>query len=472
MKFASTRNKIARSIRASPETEVFDLAGYSASSCDELVQGAFVEPMDVAEQIRITFIVGAGKLGRQKYGEDLRRHLCDSLQRAGFDDDAGAACVNTCQGKFKYQHDTGKNLLKIHVFPRLVPVAAGAAAAEASAAAETEGEHSFEQLCLECDVDMFQRFERSRAPAWLQKKRMLSFLEGNLALLNRATEKLCTMQALDAKEQRAYDSMSSELLEEKISTVSRSLKKCVKEGRVTSEEKRHLIDAAEERLAENREQVEEVSATLRYLFPDAESTPPAAPSRDGDDDDAEEALEAISTKLAVLFGDGQTRPTLDGKQHKGLLKKVAKLNGAHRNLEARVDTLRAIEPITHEIRNSAELAELAVRMAPLERADCSASKKVALPQLQANFAALAEECRPWFCTDDEWRRELQSFKKRAKKGAKRGGKKKKGGARKGGSASASSWSQSRGGGKPQRSGRSGGGGGGGAFAGLMNSDSD
>ena len=458
-----SRNKIARSIRAGPESETFDLGGYTAARCDELVQAAFVEPLSVPAQIRITFIVGAGKLGRQKYGEALRKDFCDALQRGGFDDDAGAACTDACQGKFKYQHDTGQNLLKIHVFPRIALTGGGAASAAAEEEEESDA-HSFEQLCLECDVDMFQRFERSRAPAWLQKKRMLSFLEGNSALLASATAKLCASEALSASEQRAYDTLDAELLGEKISIVSRAIKKVVKAGAITSEEKRHLIDAAEEKLEENEAAAEELRATLTFLFP--EDGAAAGEVEGGGEGDS---VAAVAAKLAALFGEGKKRPVRDGKQHKALVHRLAKLEGAHRNLEARCDTLRAVQPITHELRNAQPLVELAVRMAPLERSDCPASKAKALPQLQANFLKMAEESRPWFSTDDEWRKALVAFKKRAKKMSKRGG---NGKSRAGkGGKSSSSWSQpSRGASRAAPKKKAGGSRGG--FGALMDSDSD
>ena len=340
-----SRNKIARSIRAGPESETFDLAGYTADRCDELVQAAFAEPLSVPAQIRITFIVGAGKLGRQKYGDALRKDFCDALQRADFDDDAGAACTDACQGKFKYQHDTGQNLLKIHVFPRITLLGGGGGAAAAAAEEEEEDEHSFEQLCLECDVDMFQRFERSRAPAWLQKKRMLSFLEGNSALLASATAKLCASEALSASEQRAYDTLDAELLGEKISIVSRAIKKVVKAGAITSEEKRHLIDAAEEKIDENESAAEELRATLVFLFPEDGAVGVAAGGAEGEGEGEGDAdgVAAVSEKLAVLFGEGKKRPVRNGKQHKALVQRLAKLEGAHRNLEARCDTLRAVQ---------------------------------------------------------------------------------------------------------------------------------
>ena len=110
-------------------------------------------------------------------------------------------------------------------------------------------------------------------------------------------------------------------------------------------------------------------------------------------------------------------------------------------------------------------------MAPLERTDCPASKAKALPQLQANFLQMAEESRPWFSTDDEWRKELVAFKKRAKKMSKRSGKNGKSRKAGKGGKSSSSWSQpSRGASRAAPKKKAGGSRGG--FGALMDSDSD
>ena len=69
--------------------------------------------------IRITLVVGAGKLGRQKYDPSALRTVTATLQSVGFVEDRGASCVSDCAGLFKFQHDTGKNLKTVVVFPKL-----------------------------------------------------------------------------------------------------------------------------------------------------------------------------------------------------------------------------------------------------------------------------------------------------------------------------------------------------------------
>lgn len=60
---------MAASIRAAAESETFDLAGHSPASIENIVTSAFSTPFSLPEMIRITFVVGAGKLSRQKYDD-------------------------------------------------------------------------------------------------------------------------------------------------------------------------------------------------------------------------------------------------------------------------------------------------------------------------------------------------------------------------------------------------------------------
>ena len=73
--------------------------------------------------VRVSFLVGAGKLGRQKYDKDLAKTLVGALRALGFDEDQGASCIPQCQGFFKHQHDTGRNLMLLHVFPKITEIA-------------------------------------------------------------------------------------------------------------------------------------------------------------------------------------------------------------------------------------------------------------------------------------------------------------------------------------------------------------
>jgi hypothetical protein len=69
--------------------------------------------------ISIKFVVGGGKLVRAKYNEDLTRWMKDALKSVGYTEDKSAAETYDSQGYYKQQHDTGKNLIFMTVFPRV-----------------------------------------------------------------------------------------------------------------------------------------------------------------------------------------------------------------------------------------------------------------------------------------------------------------------------------------------------------------
>ncbi|CAM9598067.1 unnamed protein product [Heterosigma akashiwo] len=101
------------------EAEEFDLAGYTESRVDTLISAAFGAPLPATDMVKITFVVGAGKLARQKYDANLQKWVCAALRNLGFQEDKGASCMIDCAGTYKSQHDTGKNIMTVIIFPNV-----------------------------------------------------------------------------------------------------------------------------------------------------------------------------------------------------------------------------------------------------------------------------------------------------------------------------------------------------------------
>ena len=109
---------MAASIRSSLDSSTFDLAGHDATSIQSITHDAFSTPFPpLDEMIRITFVVGAGKLSRQKYDAKAMQILTSALRELDYVEDRGAGCSFDCAGCFKTQHDTAKNLFTVVVFP-------------------------------------------------------------------------------------------------------------------------------------------------------------------------------------------------------------------------------------------------------------------------------------------------------------------------------------------------------------------
>jgi hypothetical protein len=107
---------------AAVAAETFDLANMSLSSIEHTIRDAFGGTDALWDApIRLTFITGAGKLARQKYDPKTALTITSILRNeCGYSEDAGASAIPECAGTFKLQHDTGKNLKTVIVFPKLI----------------------------------------------------------------------------------------------------------------------------------------------------------------------------------------------------------------------------------------------------------------------------------------------------------------------------------------------------------------
>ena len=67
------------------ESETFDLAGQNVTTIiTNTIQSAFRDPLPTTEMVRITFVTGAGKLGRQKYDDGAAKAVTLTLRELGF----------------------------------------------------------------------------------------------------------------------------------------------------------------------------------------------------------------------------------------------------------------------------------------------------------------------------------------------------------------------------------------------------
>eukprot|EP00434_Breviolum_minutum_P027766 symbB.v1.2.024560.t1/scaffold2334.1/size145401/2 len=78
---------LAGKVRRATESDEFDLSGYDQARCTELAKAAFSEAFPLKEMVRISFVVGGGKLVRQKYSDDLPKFMVNALSSVGFQED-------------------------------------------------------------------------------------------------------------------------------------------------------------------------------------------------------------------------------------------------------------------------------------------------------------------------------------------------------------------------------------------------
>ena len=243
------------------ESETFDLAGQNAATIDRTIRDAFADPFppfpgDVG-MIRVTFVTGAGKLGRQKYDDNAARALTQALRDLGYEEDRGASAIAECAGSYKLQHDTGKNLKTVVVFPKVLTAndagdgVAGLSLDDGGAGGAGESlipERTPEHKIAYSSMNVFQRMISSTCPSWSQKKGCVNAIESIKKKLESMDDKLVHGTPLNPAEQEFYDSVSSGSLDEKVSHVRDLMHKQVDDGKITAEERRVLLEQVSDRL--------------------------------------------------------------------------------------------------------------------------------------------------------------------------------------------------------------------------------
>lgn len=217
------KDKIAIQIRSDPdEASQYDLAGYDDARVKELVREAFGSPLEGDHMVRITFVIGGGKLVRQKYSESLGKVLGSALQDLGFQQDSTASSTWESAGTFKGQHDTQKNLKLVHVFPRMTkPAAAGQSGGEEAA------DVAYRRLAMSEWDDFSQE-----VAAWVRSRELRPRAEGLLAYLRSTGEELQDVderlqngQPVSESKRKNYDELvGAEDLEERASWLTKQLR--------------------------------------------------------------------------------------------------------------------------------------------------------------------------------------------------------------------------------------------------------
>lgn len=217
----------------------------------DFVKVAFSEPLPLSIMVRLSFVVGGGKLCRQKYRDDLPKDLCAALSAVGFEENKAASCELSAGGSYKFQHDTSKNLKFVHVFPHVTPQLGEGQDAE-DARGEGGGEERLDPLDVlaHCDdLDEFRRLVSTHVLGYAPKKRVLDALRERLTRLDSVEAKLIARETLDATEQALYDSLSIDGLKEKVGVLGGELQAVIEAGNLTAEERTQVVQMLDSKLA-------------------------------------------------------------------------------------------------------------------------------------------------------------------------------------------------------------------------------
>jgi hypothetical protein len=217
------------------------------------VSDALSDPFHLDQMIRITFVVGAGKLSRQKYDDKAMLAVTMTLKHLDYVEDRGASCVNECGGCYKTQHDTGKNLFTVVVFPRLASARGGGE--DGNGKTGGGGGEDYEPIIPTNSpgykmavsiMPTFQNLLSAYCPTYSEKRECLHCLEGLLQVEQAIEGKMMVGQPLDAGEQSFYDESND--LKEKYAYALQEVNRHVEEGKVTVDERRVLVAMNEKRI--------------------------------------------------------------------------------------------------------------------------------------------------------------------------------------------------------------------------------
>lgn len=246
---------LAGKIRASVDSEQFDLAGYTEARARDLMLASFTQPLaGPKEMIRFQFIVGGGKLVRSRYDDGMSRWLSSALNEIGFSEDSSASCVADCQGTYKLQHDTSQNLKYFYVFPRLQLHSSGVEERVADMKPGLDMK-SVDNLVVAADVSTFQEMVQKKVTSWRQKKCLLKLLQEKSEEFQALEAKLIRGEPLAPMETAIYEANCG-CDAEKITWLQTEIKATVDSGFLTAAEKTELLAAIEVNIRSTNAEIE------------------------------------------------------------------------------------------------------------------------------------------------------------------------------------------------------------------------
>lgn len=242
----------AAAIRDATESETFDLGGQNVSTIENTIKAAFEKPFppSLDKMIRITFVTGAGKQARSKYDDGAAKAVTSTLRSLGYEDDRAAGCVIESAGSFKSQHDTGKNLKTVVVFPKLSFNAAdGDQGSESvSGGKSIVDENSHDYKVAVCNMNVFANMVKYRCVSWFEKKGCSEVIDELQKKLEELNGKLMTGTVLDDAEQHFYNDVCVSL-DEKQSYLKKEMQTQIESGQITKQEHEYLLKQNADRIA-------------------------------------------------------------------------------------------------------------------------------------------------------------------------------------------------------------------------------
>ncbi len=254
---------LAATIQSSTSSETFDLGGLPSTTITQVISDAFSRNFELGpgEMIRITLVVGAGKGNRSKYDPAALKLVTTSLSAAGYVEDRGASCVVESAGCFKFQHDTGKNLKTVVVFPKIAE-RSGTSAETSPKSSSLLPPNSLEFKIAVSTLPLFTNMLKFKFPSWAQKRALLKLMdEALVGPLEKFDATLIRGGLMSEEESMMYEQCVS--IFEKKALVKDGMSQQVQEGSLTSSEVGFLLDQLAARMEELQSSKKAVPNALR-----------------------------------------------------------------------------------------------------------------------------------------------------------------------------------------------------------------
>ena len=192
-------------------------------------------------------MTGAGKLARQKYDDGAAKAVTGTLRDLGYEDDQSGGA-----GTFKLQHDTGKNLKTVVVYPKVATAldkGVSGVSLQDSGQQETLLDSTSPHYKLAySSMNVFEKMVGSKCQTWSQKKACIGAIDEVKKVAQDVDSKLLSGTPLSDAEQDFYDAVSLSALEEKQAVLKEMMHKQVDEGKITSQERKVLLEQVNESL--------------------------------------------------------------------------------------------------------------------------------------------------------------------------------------------------------------------------------
>jgi hypothetical protein len=352
--FEGVLSGLAGEIRSATTSDQYDLGGYTESRVRDLILSAFSTPLPAPERmIKVTFIVGGGKLVRSRYDDELPKWVAAVLREIAFVEDRSAAETFDSQGTYKQQHDTGQNLKYLIVFPF---VACAQQSSNGVSQQNPVDQSSPEYIVIASKMDIFPDIIRSKVGSYAQKKRLVKFLQDKSEEFQQIESKLIAGAVLSESEQSIYDTNSG-CDAEKIVYLQSEMKAMIDQGQLTAREKSDLINS-------------------------------------------------INSNIEL------TKSEMEAAQLENKPKKAEKLEAKLQALISRKEVVERIAPISPDLLYSSQIQSLFLKLFPLRALEekgrsmslTLADLKLLEPKsdIETEIKSLEEESRGWFQEEDDF----------------------------------------------------------------------